>query len=217
LSKKYSTCERFTDENRTSVTACTKWVYDRSKIESSTVTDWDLVCGHNWLRASADSLFMLGVMMGSIGFGYLSDRYGRKPIFFASLVIQVTTGIAASFAPEFFTFITARIFVGATTSGVFLVAYVIALEMVGPKYRLYAGVICMMFFSVGYMLHPRMEDITDCSFTAWPNFLFLLVVHSGVGTVVAVQEPSRRSYCGRAEGGQGEQGDSATRSAGKSS
>ena len=152
ITKKYSKCMHFTSNVSDETVSCSKWVYDRSKVESSTVTDWDLVCGRSVLRASADSLFMLGVMLGSIGFGFLSDRYGRKPIFFMSLVIQVMAGILAGFAPEFFSFIFARILVGATTSGVFLVAYVIAMEMVGPKYRLYAGVICMMFFSVGYML-----------------------------------------------------------------
>ncbi|XP_050086267.1 organic cation transporter protein-like [Anopheles aquasalis] len=162
LTEKRSTCTyldaNFTDAYWNSgtpaagVRSCDHWIYDRSKFESSTVTEWDMVCERSWLRASADSLFMVGVMLGSIGFGYLSDKYGRKPIFFASLVLQVIFGVLAGIAPEFFTYTLARMVVGATTSGVFLVAYVIAMEMVGPKDRLYAGVVCMMFFSVGYML-----------------------------------------------------------------
>uniref|UniRef100_A0A182T0M2 Major facilitator superfamily (MFS) profile domain-containing protein n=1 Tax=Anopheles maculatus TaxID=74869 RepID=A0A182T0M2_9DIPT len=162
LTGKFSTCNyldaNFTDDYwaggtpAAGVRACHQWVYDRSKFESSTVTEWDMVCDRSWLRASADSLFMVGVMLGSIGFGYLSDKYGRKPIFFASLVLQVIFGVLAGIAPEFFTYTLARMVVGATTSGVFLVAYVIAMEMVGPSDRLYAGVVCMMFFSVGYML-----------------------------------------------------------------
>lgn len=74
-------------------------------------------------------------------------------------------------APEYWTFTLTRAIVGATTSGVFLVAYVIgniklmfwsceivflslltAMEMVSPSKRLFAGIICHMFFSVGYML-----------------------------------------------------------------
>ncbi|XP_058450277.1 organic cation transporter protein [Malaya genurostris] len=162
LAKRYSTCTYlnadFTESYLNGGTpakdfvSCDHWIYDRSRYESSTVTEWDMVCDRSWLRASADSLFMVGVMLGSIIFGYLSDKYGRKPIFFASLVTQVIFGVLAGLAPEFFTYTIARILVGATTSGVFLVAYVIAMEMVGPKDRLYAGVVCMMFFSVGYML-----------------------------------------------------------------
>lgn len=52
-------------------------------------------------------------------------RYGRRPIFFLSLVLQVVFGIAAAVAPEYYTFMVCRLIIGSTTSGVFLVAYVI--------------------------------------------------------------------------------------------
>ncbi|EDW24503.1 GL23361 [Drosophila persimilis] len=132
--------------------SCDRYVYDQSKYLNSAVTEWNLVCGRGFLAATSDSLFMLGVLVGSIIFGQLSDKYGRKPILFASLVIQVVFGVLAGLAPEYFTYTMARVIVGATTSGVFLVAYVIAMEMVGPAKRLYAGIFVMMFFSVGFML-----------------------------------------------------------------
>ncbi|XP_055853387.1 organic cation transporter protein-like [Episyrphus balteatus] len=131
---------------------CDKYIYDRSQWENSAVTEWNMVCGRRFLSATSDSLFMLGVLLGSIIFGQMSDKYGRKPIFFASLVIQLIFGVLAAVSPEFITYTISRMIIGATTSGVFLVAYVIAMEMVGPTYRLFAGVVCMMFFSVGFML-----------------------------------------------------------------
>ena len=158
----YSSCQRY-DANfsevyfeehqpATKTVPCSQWVYDHSKYESSAIMEWNLVCNSAWLRATADSLFMIGVLLGSIIFGDLSDRYGRRRIFFASLVLQLIGGILAAIAPEYISFVLARMLVGATTSGVFLVAYVIALEMVGAKKRLIAGVVCQMFFSLGYML-----------------------------------------------------------------
>ncbi|ALC47004.1 Orct2 [Drosophila busckii] len=138
-------------ENATAQT-CSSYVYDQSKILNSAVTEFDLVCGRQVLAATSDSMFMVGVLLGSFVFGQLSDKYGRKPIFFASLVIQVIFGVVAGVAPDYFSYTLARLIVGATTSGVFLVAYVIAMEMVGPAKRLYAGIFVMMFFSLGYML-----------------------------------------------------------------
>lgn len=141
--------------NGTAVTgelSCNRYVYDRSKYDSSTVIDWDMVCDKKWMRATSDALFMVGVLIGSIVFGHLSDKIGRKPVFFASLVLQLIFGIAAGVAPEYITYTVSRVIVGATTSGVFLVAYVLAMEMVGPSMRLFAGVVSMMFFSFGYML-----------------------------------------------------------------
>ncbi|XP_043521030.1 organic cation transporter protein-like isoform X2 [Frieseomelitta varia] len=131
---------------------CETFVYDRSKYKSTTTSEWDLVCDKAWLRATGDSLFMVGVMLGSMIFGSLSDRFGRRQIFFLSLVIQLSGGILVATSPNYIFYVTFRLIVGSTTSGVFLVAYVIALEMVGPKKRLVAGVGCQLFFTTGYIL-----------------------------------------------------------------
>ncbi|XP_069673393.1 organic cation transporter protein isoform X2 [Periplaneta americana] len=131
---------------------CDKWIYDHSVYKSSAVTEFDLVCDNAHFRVMADSLFMVGALLGSIIFGDLSDRFGRRPIFFLSLVLQVVFGILAAVVPEYYTFMLCRLVVGSTTSGVFLVAYVIAMEMVGPTKRLFAGVVCQFFFTTGYIL-----------------------------------------------------------------
>lgn len=162
ITNTYSKCERF-DANfseeyfkanvlGTRTTGCDTYIFDDSKFKSSAVVDWTMICGRAWLRATSDALFMVGVLLGSIGFGQLSDNYGRKPVFFASLVLQVIFGVIAGFAPNYLTFTIARTVIGATTSGVFLVAYVLAMEMVGPSYRLFAGVAVMAFFTFGYIL-----------------------------------------------------------------
>ncbi|XP_049856428.1 organic cation transporter protein-like isoform X4 [Schistocerca gregaria] len=54
---------------------CDKWIYDTTVYKSSVVTEFDLVCKNAWLRATADALFMVGVLLGSIIFGELSDRF----------------------------------------------------------------------------------------------------------------------------------------------
>ena len=40
------------------------------------------------MRATAQALFMVGVLVGSKLFGILSDVYGRKFSFFLSVVLQ---------------------------------------------------------------------------------------------------------------------------------
>ncbi|KAG4075747.1 hypothetical protein HA402_003573 [Bradysia odoriphaga] len=163
FTKKPTTCQYFdanyTDDYfkagipATETVYCDRYIYNYTKtFQSSTVSEWDMVCNRAWMTATSDSLFMVGVLLGSIIFGQMSDNLGRKPVFFASLVLQLIFGITAGIAPEYITYTISRIIVGATTSGVFLVAYVIAMEMVGPTRRLFAGVVSMMFFSLGYML-----------------------------------------------------------------
>lgn len=163
--QKYDTCQYYdvdyTDEylsNSTEIPSnsglvkCKHFVYDQSSVQNSAVTEWDLVCGRSYLAAVSDAVFMSGVLVGSIVFGQLSDKFGRKPIFITSLVVQMFAGVLAAVVGEFYFFVASRFLVGATTSGVFLVAYVIAMEMVGPTKRLLAGIFVMMFFSFGYML-----------------------------------------------------------------
>ncbi|CAD6992297.1 organic cation transporter protein [Ceratitis capitata] len=140
--------ENSTFRNVTTV-ACGSYVYDQV---NSAVSEWNMVCDRSFLVAMSDAIFMLGVLVGSISFGQLSDKCGRKPVFFGSLLVQVFFGILAGIAPDYLTYTIARFIIGATTSGVFLVAYVIAMEMVSPKKRLYAGIFLLMFFSVGFML-----------------------------------------------------------------
>lgn len=52
-------------------------------------------------------------------------RFGRRPVFFFALVLQVSVGILASMAPNYWTFVIARFAIGAAVPGVFVVAYVI--------------------------------------------------------------------------------------------
>ena len=38
------------------------------------VFQWDLVCWSTWKRATSQSLYMLGFLLGAVGLGGLSDR-----------------------------------------------------------------------------------------------------------------------------------------------
>lgn len=132
------------------------WIYDRSIFGSSAVMDWDLVCENKSSKATAQSLFMLGVLIGSYIFGAISDQFGRKPAFMASVLIQAAFGILSGLAPNYWTFVLARIVIGMTTSGVFLVSYVLAMEMVGPSYRVIAGTLCQYYYTSGFFIIAAM-------------------------------------------------------------
>ena len=46
-----------------------------------------------------------------------------------------------------------------TTSGVFLVAYVLAMEMVGPSSRMVAGTLCQYYYTFGMKI-VRLDNIS---------------------------------------------------------
>ena len=43
------------------------------------------------MRATAQAVFMAGVLAGSYGFGWFSDKWGRKPSFFLSVSRLLST------------------------------------------------------------------------------------------------------------------------------
>uniref|UniRef100_A0A8C9FFU4 Solute carrier family 22 member 7 n=1 Tax=Pavo cristatus TaxID=9049 RepID=A0A8C9FFU4_PAVCR len=51
------------------------WVYDHSQFTSTISTEWDLVCEQRGLNQATATFFFIGVMMGAVVFGYLSDRF----------------------------------------------------------------------------------------------------------------------------------------------
>ncbi|XP_012944503.2 solute carrier family 22 member 15 [Aplysia californica] len=55
---------------------CTERVFDGSV--NSIVTEWDLVCDRKWQASTAISVQMLGLMLGALFAGNISDAYGRR-------------------------------------------------------------------------------------------------------------------------------------------
>merc|ERR1712186_193593 len=128
------------------------------------------------MRATAQAVFMAGVLAGSYFFGWLSDKLGRKVSFFVSVVVQAVFGILSGLVPNYWAFIVLRCIVGATTSGVFLVAYVLAMEMVGPKYRVMAGTICQYYYTVGYLTMAGLAFLLNDS--SWQLLQIVLTLPS---------------------------------------
>lgn len=65
----------FTDviEDSTCYSDCIKYQY-YSQFESTIISEWDLVCDRAWLANLVQTLNMCGILVGSIVFGYISDR-----------------------------------------------------------------------------------------------------------------------------------------------
>ncbi|XP_035679053.1 organic cation transporter protein-like [Branchiostoma floridae] len=149
-------CPYFADKNETGERSATKcdqgWWYDRTQYHESIFTEFDLVCEKKAMSNIAQALYMLGVLLGSVGFGQLSDIIGRKKTLLPCLVLQIIFGVATAFAPDLTTFIIFRLIVGAACLGSFLSAYVAVTEMVGTDKRTLVATWCQISFAFGLMI-----------------------------------------------------------------
>ncbi|XP_072167135.1 organic cation transporter protein-like [Diadema setosum] len=178
----YSSCELYTNYSVSNATEeCSEWTYNDSEYGTTIATEWDLVCNHANRVDLSTSIFMAGVMVGSLLFGQLSDRFGRKPIWFASIWAQVLFGVGVAFSPNYWTFVALRFVVGVFEQGVDLTSYVMVTEMFSPGRRGPAGILLTMFWAAGIMSLPGLAYlIKDWSYLqlaiTLPNVLTLLIV-----------------------------------------
>ncbi|KAI6224937.1 Organic cation transporter protein [Aphelenchoides besseyi] len=127
------------------------FIYDRSEIKFSAIDRWDIVCDSSVLKAVIQSTYYIGQMIGSLVFGYLGDLIGRKKVFVVAIGLQIISGLGMVVAPHWSIFGILRAGVGFAHPGIFVIAVVIGMELVGPSKRKIASVFTGIFFSFGQM------------------------------------------------------------------
>ncbi|PWA22823.1 hypothetical protein CCH79_00002463 [Gambusia affinis] len=116
---------------------------------------FDLVCDDQWVQPFTTSVFFIGVLVGSFFSGQLSDRYGRKPILFATLAAQIIFTFAQVFSTSWTMFVILLFFNGLGQISNFVAALVLGAEVLTDKVRiLYSSMGTCLGFAVGYMLLP---------------------------------------------------------------
>uniref|UniRef100_A0A670YSV6 Major facilitator superfamily (MFS) profile domain-containing protein n=1 Tax=Pseudonaja textilis TaxID=8673 RepID=A0A670YSV6_PSETE len=110
------------------------WTYDRSLFSNTIVSEWNLVCESRSLRQMAQSLYMAGVLIGSLLIGNLSDRFGRKSLIVWCYLQMGVAGAGTAFAPNFTIYCILRFLLFYVVSFFF-----IGMEWIPSKYRAIVG------------------------------------------------------------------------------
>lgn len=124
------------------------WEYDRTYYEETLVTKFDLVCDNDWQPSAAVSLFYAGSLIGTILFGWITDKYGRRLAFFSNLILCVTLPFASAFSPNYACYIFLRFLVGFTFPATFQTPFIIVMELTSPRYRTAFGMMLGMIWGL---------------------------------------------------------------------
>ncbi|XP_026327943.1 carcinine transporter isoform X2 [Hyposmocoma kahamanoa] len=152
--KTYSSVEEaITKEVPAEIMPCRHgWTYEKNIYANTVVSEWNLVCNHDFLPTLGLVLLAVGGIIGNYIFGYLQDTIGRKPAFFIYLLIECIFGVATAFAQNYIVWIIYRVGVGFTVPAIMATPYVLAIELVGPRCRTLCTILSNIAYSMGLIL-----------------------------------------------------------------
>ncbi|NXW94229.1 S22A7 protein, partial [Alopecoenas beccarii] len=140
-------------ENNSIIQHCKHgWVYDHSQFTSTISTQWDLVCERRGLNQATATFFFIGVTIGAVVFGYLSDRFGRKAMLLLSLLCSAVFGMLSAASISYSMLAITRTLTGVALSGVSLIVLPLGMEWVDTQHRTFSGILTSTFWSIGNML-----------------------------------------------------------------
>ncbi|XP_028045997.1 organic cation transporter 1 isoform X2 [Monomorium pharaonis] len=128
------------------------WNYDTRDYDSTLVTELDLVCDNSWWPSTSTTFFYVGSLFGNVVFGWIADKWGRRTAFFAILFLEVIFSIATSFSPNYVIYTALRTVNGLFFPAIYQIPFILALELMGPRYRTFAGMVICMFFAIAMSL-----------------------------------------------------------------
>ncbi|MFE1602942.1 MFS transporter [Methylobacterium sp. ID0610] len=83
----------------------------------------------------AASFYVVGAVVGALGFGWVTDRYGRRVVFYTTLMIYVAGVIASALAWNFWSFALFRLVTGLGIGGEYAAINSAIDELIPAKYR----------------------------------------------------------------------------------
>ena len=83
----------------------------------------------------ATSAYLAGAVLGAIGFGWLTDRIGRKKLFFVTLAVYLAATAATAFSWNLASFALCRFLTGAGIGGEYTAINSTIQELVPARYR----------------------------------------------------------------------------------
>ncbi|XP_011564028.3 organic cation transporter protein [Plutella xylostella] len=157
----FAKCTRYASVNATNGTFCGPQHFDLTSPvecdsyvymeEHSIVNEFDLAC-QDWKRSLVGTIHNAGFFIAIPLTGLLSDKYGRRTAVIFSAVSNGVFGLIRAFSVNYDMFIVFEFLEPAFGAGVYTACFVLALELVGPKGRVFVSLMFNTMFILGGVL-----------------------------------------------------------------
>ncbi|CAG9136523.1 unnamed protein product [Plutella xylostella] len=134
--------------DQTTTVACEERVYENTH---TVVYDYDLGC-EEWRRSLIGTIRTFGTLTALPITGYLSDTFGRRVTLALNAFNTCWLGVVRYWADTYWGFTISEFVESTFGSGGFSCAYILLMEVVGPKYRVAAGAAMNTCFSTGQVI-----------------------------------------------------------------
>lgn len=121
------------------------------------------------------SLYIVGLAVGQLIYGPLSDRFGRRPVLMAGLALYTLAGLAAALAPDVYSLIAARLFQAlGGCSGLVLARAIVRDTAAGPRQAAQRLALMNLMVTVGPGMAPLIGSALATGI-GWRSIFYLLV------------------------------------------
>lgn len=138
--------------DRDIIVPCEDYVYENT---DTVVYEFNLAC-QEWRRSIIGSASTFGMMLALPLTGFIADRYGRRFALALNAFNHAWLGLSRYWTQSYESFITLEFLEAVFGAAGFACAYIIAMEFVGPKYRVLAGATTSTFYTIGMIMQALM-------------------------------------------------------------
>ncbi|XP_077521365.1 organic cation transporter protein-like isoform X2 [Amblyomma americanum] len=139
---------------------CVSWVYDQSIYGKTVTEEWNMVCGNRWMISSVQSIFLAGLVVGTVVSSHISNWFGRKSTIMVGLLLSIGATALTALSTSVTMYQASRFVMALAISGYSDAIYTLIMETVSPRHRCMPAMTMDNGWTTGMVLLPWLHYLS---------------------------------------------------------